>query len=311
MNRISLRCLALLAATAAIAVGPAHAQFGNILGGFGGRDESAPRPPADVPSGAPSQAPTPAPLPPPAISLPPDQRPAQRSAPPPARNQANGGGIQSQPLPPPPGGLSAPPQPSQPDSSTASQQPPSAPPVKTLPGLPDGQRQPRGTAQDSQPNSPGAGQKTEEAFVERPGPHIANPGAIFAGLDKITGRITSFTVAIGETVQFGALQVTPRACYTRKGNETGNTDGFIEVDEVTLEGEVKRIFTGWMFASSPGLHAVEHPIYDVWLTDCQKAPQSVAETKADDNADDKANDASPPPPVRRNPPRGRRSSTTR
>ena len=96
---------------------------------------------------------------------------------------------------------------------------------------------------------------------------------MFSGLDKITGRIISFDVAIDETVQFGALQVTPRACYTRPPTETPNTDGFIEVDEVTLQGEIKRIFNGWMFAASPGLHAVEHPIYDVWLTDCKGAPQ--------------------------------------
>ena len=78
-------------------------------------------------------------------------------------------------------------------------------------------------------------------------------------------------------MQFGALQLTTRACYTRPPTETANTDAFVEVDEVTLQGEVKRIFTGWMFAASPGLHAVEHPIYDVWLTDCQGAPQPVAE----------------------------------
>ncbi len=102
-----------------------------------------------------------------------------------------------------------------------------------------------------------------------PAEKVINPTGVFAGLDKITGRITSFDVAIGETVQFGALQVTPRACYTRKPTETPNTDAFIEVDEVTLQGEVRRIYTGWMFASSPGLHAVEHPIYDVWLTDCK------------------------------------------
>ena len=41
------------------------------------------------------------------------------------------------------------------------------------------------------------------------------------------------------------------------------------MDEVTLQGDIKRIFTGWMFAASPGLHAVEHPIYDVWLIDCK------------------------------------------
>jgi hypothetical protein len=104
--------------------------------------------------------------------------------------------------------------------------------------------------------------------VEAPTPHIANGRAVFAGLDKITGRTTKFDAAIGETVQFGALQVTPRACYTRPATEATNTDAFVEVDEVTLKGDIKRIFTGWMFASSPGLHAVEHPIYDVWLTDC-------------------------------------------
>jgi len=89
-------------------------------------------------------------------------------------------------------------------------------------------------------------------------------------------------VAIGETVQFGALQLTPRACYTRPATETSNTDAFVEVDEVTLQGEVRRIFTGWMFAASPGLHAVEHPIYDLWLTDCKGAPATVAAEKPAD-----------------------------
>ena len=98
---------------------------------------------------------------------------------------------------------------------------------------------------------------------------IANPVAVFAGLDKITGRIISFDVYIDETVQFGALQVTPRVCYTRPATEAPQTDAFVEVDEITLARKVKRIFTGWMFAASPGLHAVDHAVYDVWLTDCK------------------------------------------
>jgi hypothetical protein len=98
---------------------------------------------------------------------------------------------------------------------------------------------------------------------------IANPVAVFAGLDKITGRIISFDVYIDETVQFGALQVTPRICYTRPPTEAPQTDAFVEVDEITLARKVKRIFTGWMFAASPGLHAVDHAVYDVWLTDCK------------------------------------------
>ena len=72
-----------------------------------------------------------------------------------------------------------------------------------------------------------------------PANKVPNPTGVFAGLDKITGRITSFDVSIGETVQFGALQVTPRACYTRPPTETPHTDAFIEVDEVTLQGEIR------------------------------------------------------------------------
>ena len=98
---------------------------------------------------------------------------------------------------------------------------------------------------------------------------ISNPVAVFAGLDKITGRIISFDVYIDETVQFGALQVTPRVCYSRPATEAPQTDAFVEVDEITLARKVKRLFTGWMFADSPGLHAVDHAVYDVWLTDCK------------------------------------------
>ena len=99
---------------------------------------------------------------------------------------------------------------------------------------------------------------------------IDNPVAVFSGLDKITGRITTFDVYVNETVQFGALQVTPKACYSRDQSEAQKIDGFVEVDEITLDRKIRRIFTGWMFADSPGLNAVEHPIYDVWLKDCKQ-----------------------------------------
>jgi hypothetical protein len=108
---------------------------------------------------------------------------------------------------------------------------------------------------------------------------IKNPTAVFSGLDKITGRIVSFEVAIDETVQFGGLQMTPKVCYTRPPTENPNTSSFVEVDEVTLESKVRRIFTGWMFASSPGLHAVEHPVYDIWLVDCKGGTEVIAEPK--------------------------------
>jgi hypothetical protein len=99
---------------------------------------------------------------------------------------------------------------------------------------------------------------------------VENPVAEFAGIDKITGRIITFDVYIDETVQFGALQVTPRVCYSRPKEEEPKTDSFVEVDEITLDRKIQRIFTGWMFAESPGLNAVEHAVYDVWLKACKQ-----------------------------------------
>jgi hypothetical protein len=109
---------------------------------------------------------------------------------------------------------------------------------------------------------------------------IKNPTAVFAGLDKITGRTISFEAAIGETVQFGTLQITPRVCYSRPPTETPQTDAFAEVDEVLENKSTHRIFDGWMFADSPGLHGVEHPVYDIWLTACKGGTEIIHEAPA-------------------------------
>lgn len=106
---------------------------------------------------------------------------------------------------------------------------------------------------------------------------IDNRVAVFSALDKVTATIKTLEIPINETVEFGALKVTPRVCYSRPPTEQPKTTTFVEVDEVLLDGNQKRIFTGWMFAQSPGLNAVEHPVFDVWLTGCQKPRNSVAQ----------------------------------
>lgn len=126
---------------------------------------------------------------------------------------------------------------------------------------------------------------------------IAQPFAVFSGLDKITGRIIGFDVAIDETVQFGALQVTPRVCYSRPPTVAPLTTSFVEVDEITLDNKIRRIFTGWMFADSPGLHAVEHAVYDVWLVDCKGASTEAAPKKADKPAPEKPASTTPEKPA--------------
>lgn len=105
---------------------------------------------------------------------------------------------------------------------------------------------------------------------------IDNGVAVFAALDKVTAKISRLPIKLGESVRFGALKVTPRACYTRQPTEPPKTTSFVEVDEIQLDGTVNRIFTGWMFAESPGLNAVEHPVFDVWLTECAEPTRPVA-----------------------------------
>ena len=117
------------------------------------------------------------------------------------------------------------------------------------------------------------------AFAER----ISNPVAVFTGLDKITGVTTTFESKVGEAKQFGGLIVKADVCYSRSATEEPKTTSFVEVDEVQLDDTKKRIFSGWMFAQSPGLNAVEHPTYDVWLINCRdpNAPPPAVEEAPD------------------------------
>jgi hypothetical protein len=172
----------------------------------------------------------------------PQQQPPQQLPPQPPQQQQ---GIQTAPLP-------APGQQRQQQALPDPNQPPQIP---------------------GQKGRPAATKQLPDVTPERaPEQRVANPTAVFSGLDKITGRIFPFEAAVNETVQFGALQVTPRACYTRPPTEPQNTTGFVQVDEITLDGKMRQIFNGWMFATSPGLNAVEHAIYDVWLVDCKQGP---------------------------------------
>lgn len=106
---------------------------------------------------------------------------------------------------------------------------------------------------------------------------IENQVAVFSALDKVTAHISKFEVALGQTATFGALKITPRACYSRPPTEEPKTTTFVEIDETQLDGSEKRIFTGWMFAESPGIYGLEHPTYDVWLTECNKPSRTIVE----------------------------------
>ncbi len=88
------------------------------------------------------------------------------------------------------------------------------------------------------------------------------------GLDKITARVSTIEAAVGEPVTFGALEITVRACDKRPPEEPPESAAYLEVVERKVNEEPKTVFRGWMFASSPAVSALQHPVYDIWVLDC-------------------------------------------
>ncbi|MFC7331855.1 DUF2155 domain-containing protein [Rhodocista pekingensis] len=261
--------LALLGAVAA--AGPARAQIS-----LQPRVEQPPQP--EAPSSAPRQL-----TPPPAA---PDPAPQVLT-----------------PVPPPPAALDAPEQP-----GSAPVAPPAPTPEAVPPALPDapaptvptetpteapaapaqppaapGETQPEDGASDAGALTPGslglrrlppAPAAPQRSFEEM-------PVALLRGLDKITGRASSFEAKVGEVARFGQLLVHVRACREAPPIEPPESAAFLEITELRPDEGAVPLFSGWMFASSPALSALEHPVYDVWVIDCRKAETSAASSPAD------------------------------
>ena len=109
----------------------------------------------------------------------------------------------------------------------------------------------------------------------RPAPPQGGTALMMRGLDKITGRPTSIAAQIGKPVHFATLTITARFCYSTPQSETPETAAFVQIEDHRPDQPSRRIFSGWMYASSPGLNGVEHPLYDVWVISCNNAPAPV------------------------------------
>lgn len=96
-------------------------------------------------------------------------------------------------------------------------------------------------------------------------------GAVLRAIDKVTARISTITAPIDQPVRFGALEIIVRSCQDRPPTETPEDAAFLQIDEDRPDAPRKRIFSGWMFSSSPALNALEHPVYDIWVHACSKA----------------------------------------
>lgn len=104
------------------------------------------------------------------------------------------------------------------------------------------------------------------------------PGAVLQGLDKVTARISTFEAPVGVEVAFGTLRITARTCHEKPPTEPPESAAFLEIDDVGTDGNRRPVFSGWMFASSPALSAMEHAVYDVWVVDCMNASSSAEDS---------------------------------
>ena len=105
--------------------------------------------------------------------------------------------------------------------------------------------------------------------------HVAEAAAIegkavvLQGLDKVTARVSTFDAAIGDTVRFGSLKIVLRACDRTPPEEPPESTAYLDITDLRPGGAPMDLFHGWMFASSPALNALEHPVYDVWVLECK------------------------------------------
>ncbi|MBL4802086.1 MAG: DUF2155 domain-containing protein [Emcibacter sp.] len=90
-----------------------------------------------------------------------------------------------------------------------------------------------------------------------------------AALDKITTQLSTIKIRQDQTVHFGTLEITLRYCRKNPPEDAPESIAFLEIIDVGHNNQHKKVFSGWMFASSPALSPLEHPVYDVWVKDCK------------------------------------------
>jgi hypothetical protein len=153
-----------------------------------------------------------------------------------------------------------------------------------------------GTASANPPvtASPPAAPPAEASAPEAaPAPPQGGDRLLLRGLDKVTGRPTNIVAPIGKPVQFATLTITARFCYSTPPSETPETTAFVQIEDHRPDQPPQRVFSGWMYGSSPGLNGVEHPLYDVWVISCNNAaPQAVAANSSSAPVKVKAPDSS-------------------
>ena len=108
-----------------------------------------------------------------------------------------------------------------------------------------------------------------------PGAAESYPVAVLQALDKVTARVTTLQAPVGQTVRFGTLAIKAAVCEKHPPEETPESAAFLDIVEQRAEHAPVDVFRGWMFASSPGLSSMQHPVYDLWMVDCVSSSPSA------------------------------------
>lgn len=96
---------------------------------------------------------------------------------------------------------------------------------------------------------------------------IEGTSVLLRGVDKITGRTNTTEIEIGSPKIIGDIRITVERCLKKPPEETPENAAFLFIEEIKGE-ESNVIFNGWMFSSNPALSAMDHPIYDIWVLEC-------------------------------------------
>lgn len=113
-----------------------------------------------------------------------------------------------------------------------------------------------------------------------PAPTPNRPVLEIRALDKITGRARVLYAPVGQPVKYATLSISVRSCYSTPASETPETSAFLQISDQRADRPAHRVFSGWMYASSPGLNGMEHPLYDVWVIKCMtSAPSQIPSAK--------------------------------
>jgi hypothetical protein len=100
---------------------------------------------------------------------------------------------------------------------------------------------------------------------------------VLQGLDKVTARVSRLEAPVGQFIKFGNLEIVARKCDKRPPTETPESAAFLDIAELKPGEAASPVFRGWMFASSPALNPMEHPVYDIWVLDCKNMTSSSSD----------------------------------